>query len=72
MMMGKDKNRQATISEPTAVPALHEVIVRNWQGHETVVRVLAVSESEAHSMVEQSVQSTHVPVTQVVNVTRTA
>ena len=74
MMMGKDKDRPATVTDSSKrapVAVLHEVVTRNHLGYEIVHRVMAVSEADAHSQVEQSVQSTHVPVTQVINVTRT-
>ena len=74
-MMGKGKDHRATVtdsSKSAPVAALHEVIVRNHLGYETVIRVMAVSESDAHAQVEQSVTSAHVPATQVVNVTRTS
>ena len=75
MMLSKDKDRRATVtdsSKSAPVAALHEVITRNHLGYETVHRVMAVSEADAHAQVEQSVTSSHVPATQVVNVTRTS
>ena len=51
-MMGKGKDHRATVtdsSKSAPVAALHEVITRNHLGYETVHRVMAVSEADAHA-----------------------